>query len=539
MAGTVVTPVDAFVRFHHYTVHFPDDYDIDGATATALLTLSGASETEIRNFFNGLAGSPRDQDAKADDTTTTLVSTGADSSGLLTPSAPVSAGCTSGGLGAQDATASDRVTESLCAPSPTPHDDTGLNVPKTSDGDRPCARRLELNEKDDAEAPNFGASAKEGEEPDEDACVDDAEVGKKAIDDLDDDDLHMVLAISCHIRTHDLSPHDVSNILARPTFEGKVISQPLRAFYDEGFVQRGYPTPATILTLPYDYFDDDAHDHDDAQSPPPLNHPHTWNLGASAPSEDLGTPQSNGMGAGMADKDAAPADAEDPDKACGLPIPATTLPNAQPDHDDAQSPPPLNHPHTWNLGASAPSEGLGTPQSNGMGAGMAGQDVAPADHDKACGLPLPATTLPAAHPDHDDAQSPLPLNHPPTWNLGASAPSEDLGTPQSNGMGAGIAGRDTAAAAADAEDTAADARGLTPTEFGAEDAPGPEDEAEEEAEEEEEKEDDEDEDDEEGDENVEEDKEAAEDAGPDAAEEGEQHDVEEEDEDDAAPATVH
>ena len=43
MAGTVVTPVDAFVRFHHYTAHFPDDYDIDGATATALLTLSGAS----------------------------------------------------------------------------------------------------------------------------------------------------------------------------------------------------------------------------------------------------------------------------------------------------------------------------------------------------------------------------------------------------------------------------------------------------------------------------------------------------------------
>jgi len=89
------------------------------------------------------------------------------------------------------------------------------------------------------------------------------------------------------------------------------------------------------------------------------------------------------------------------------------------------------------------------------------------------------------------------------------------------------------------EDTAADARGLTPTEFGAEDAQGAEDEAEEEAEEEEEKEDDEDEDDEEEDENEEEDKEAAEDAGPDAAEEGEEHEVEEEDEDDADPATVH
>jgi len=111
MAGTVVTPIDALVRFHHYTAHFPDDYDIDGVTVTALLKLSGASETEIRTFLSGLAGSPRDQDAQAADTTTTLVSTGADSSGLLTPSAPVSAGCTSGGLGAQDATASDRVTE--------------------------------------------------------------------------------------------------------------------------------------------------------------------------------------------------------------------------------------------------------------------------------------------------------------------------------------------------------------------------------------------------------------------------------------------
>ena len=94
-------------------------------------------------------------------------------------------------------------------------------------------------------------------------------------------------------------------------------------------------------------------------------------------------------------------------------------------------------------------------------------------------------------------------------------------------------------AAADAEDTAADARGLTPTEFGAEDAPGPEDEAEEEAEEEAEKEDDEDEDDEEGDANEEEDKEAAENAGPDAAEQGDEHEGPDEDEDDADPATVH
>ena len=66
---------------------------IDGVTVTALLKLSGASATEIRNFFpSGLAGSPRDQDAQAADTTTTLVSTGADSSGLLTPSASMPAG---------------------------------------------------------------------------------------------------------------------------------------------------------------------------------------------------------------------------------------------------------------------------------------------------------------------------------------------------------------------------------------------------------------------------------------------------------------
>ena len=155
----------------------------------------------------------------------------------------------------------------------------------------------------------------------------------------------MVLTLSLQIKTDDLSPRAVSTILARPTFEGKVISQPFREFIHAQSVRYGVPIPATSSTLPY----------------------------------------------------------------------------AKPDHDDAQSPPPLNHPHTWTLGASAPSE--------------------------------------------------------------------DLGTPQSNGMGAGIAGRYTAAAAADAEDTAADARGLTPTEFGVDDAQGPKDEAEEEAEEEAENED--------------------------------------------------
>ena len=63
MAGTIVTSVDALVRFHHYTAHFPDDYDIDEVTVQALLTLSGASVTDIRNFFSELAESPSDQDA--------------------------------------------------------------------------------------------------------------------------------------------------------------------------------------------------------------------------------------------------------------------------------------------------------------------------------------------------------------------------------------------------------------------------------------------------------------------------------------------
>jgi hypothetical protein len=45
---------DALVRFHRYTAHFPDDYDMDGVKVTALLTMSDASATDIRNFFTGL-----------------------------------------------------------------------------------------------------------------------------------------------------------------------------------------------------------------------------------------------------------------------------------------------------------------------------------------------------------------------------------------------------------------------------------------------------------------------------------------------------
>ena len=97
------------MRFHHYTAHFPDDYDIDGVTVTALLTMSGASATNIRNFLSGLAEDP---------------------SGLLTPSAPSPAGCKSGGLGAQDATTSDRGRECLPAPSLIPQRDVpGTQVP--------------------------------------------------------------------------------------------------------------------------------------------------------------------------------------------------------------------------------------------------------------------------------------------------------------------------------------------------------------------------------------------------------------------------
>jgi hypothetical protein len=197
------------------------------------------------------------------------------------------------------------------------------------------------------------------------------------------------------------------------------------------------------------------------------------------------------------------------------------------DHDDAQSPPPLNHPPTWNSGACAPSEDLGTPQSIGLGAGMAGKDAAPADaedQDKACGLPIPATTLtlPNAKPDHDDAQSPPPLNHPPTWILGASAPSEDLGTPPSNGMGAGMVGRGAAAEAAENEDQAADARGPVPTEFEEED----EEQAQQEEDEGEEAEEEEEEEDEEEDENAEEGE--AEEGAEDEAEEEDDQAVEEE-----------
>ena len=99
MAGTIVTPVDALMRFPHYPAHFPDDYDIDGVTVTALLKLSGASATDIRNFLTRLADDP---------------------SGLLTPSAPSPAGCKSGGLGVQDATAYDRGRECLPTPSLIP-----------------------------------------------------------------------------------------------------------------------------------------------------------------------------------------------------------------------------------------------------------------------------------------------------------------------------------------------------------------------------------------------------------------------------------
>ena len=133
MAGTIVTPVDALVRFHHGTAHFPDDYEIDGVMVTALLKLSGASATDIRTLFRELAESPRDQDAPAADTTTTLVSTGADpsaSAGLLTSLASSPADSTSRGLGAQVAKATARDTEHLCGPSPIPHRDVpGAQVP--------------------------------------------------------------------------------------------------------------------------------------------------------------------------------------------------------------------------------------------------------------------------------------------------------------------------------------------------------------------------------------------------------------------------
>ena len=103
------------------------------------------------------------------------------------------------------------------------------------------------------------------------------------------------------------------------------------------------------------------------------------------------------------------------------------------------------------------------------------------------------------------------------------APSEDLGTPQSNGMGAGMAGRDAAAEAAENEDQAADARGIAPTAFEEEDEKEAQEE-EEEGEEEEEEDEEEDEDEEEG-----EDEEEAEEGAEDEAEEEDDQEVEEED----------
>ena len=94
-------------------------------TSLIALTLSGASATAIRNFFSGLEESRNDQGAQAAYTTTTLVSTAADPSGLLTPLVPALAECTSGGLGSQDTTASARGGECLSAPSPIPQDVPG------------------------------------------------------------------------------------------------------------------------------------------------------------------------------------------------------------------------------------------------------------------------------------------------------------------------------------------------------------------------------------------------------------------------------
>ena len=56
----------------------------------------------------------------------------------LTPMAPSPAGCKSGGLGAQDATAYDRGTECLPTPSPVPQRDVlGAQVPPYSTTDHP------------------------------------------------------------------------------------------------------------------------------------------------------------------------------------------------------------------------------------------------------------------------------------------------------------------------------------------------------------------------------------------------------------------
>ena len=73
---------------------------------------------------------------------------------------------------------------------------------------------------------------------------------------------------------------------------------------DAWFVRYGLPTPATLSTSP------DANP--TTRSPPPLNLPRRT-LGESTPSEDLGTPQTNGTGTRTAGTEAAAEDAEDED----------------------------------------------------------------------------------------------------------------------------------------------------------------------------------------------------------------------------------
>jgi hypothetical protein len=55
-----------------------------------------------------------------------------------------------------------------------------------------------------------------------------------------------------------------------------------------------------------------------------------------------------------------------------LPPPAST-PTADIDNDAVQSPPPLNLPRMWTLGAPAPSEDLGTPLPTGTGVRQTGR----------------------------------------------------------------------------------------------------------------------------------------------------------------------
>ena len=68
-----------------------------------------------------------------------------------------------------------------------------------------------------------------------------------------------------------------SELLARPTFGGQLISQRFRDLFAARF---RLPPPASTPADP---------DNDAVKSPPPLNLPPTWTLGAPAPSEDLGT----------------------------------------------------------------------------------------------------------------------------------------------------------------------------------------------------------------------------------------------------------